>query len=131
MFARAAMVVRLLFAAALAAASPKAVPPPNILAPPAEPSAAVQAVVKVRAPRIFLMGVRVIDGTGAPPLDNRIVILADGKIQGVLDAMTTRIGPGPDDKVLDLAGHTVLPGLVGMHDHLYYIARPNLDAAGH
>ena len=24
-----------------------------------------------------------------------------------------------------------MPGLVGMHDHMYYIARPNLDAAGH
>jgi imidazolonepropionase-like amidohydrolase len=24
-----------------------------------------------------------------------------------------------------------MPGIVGMHDHMYYIARPNLDAAGH
>jgi len=128
------MLTGLLFAAALAAASPKTAPPapaPNILAPPATPSAALQPFVKVAAPRIFLMGVRVIDGTGAPPLENRIVIIADGKIQGVLDGMTSRIGPGPDDKVLDLQGHTVMPGLVGMHDHLYYIARPNADAAGH
>ena len=33
-------------------------------------------------------------------------------------------------RVLDLRGHTVLPGLVGMHDHLYHIARPNLRADG-
>ncbi len=32
--------------------------------------------------------------------------------------------------MLDLSGHTVFPGLVGMHDHLYNIARPNLDAVG-
>ena len=94
------MLSGLLFAAALAAASPKAAPPapaPAILAQPAAPSAAVQPFVKVTAPRIFLMGVRVIDGTGAPPLENRIVILADGKIQGVLDGMTSRIGPDSAD----------------------------------
>ncbi len=33
--------------------------------------------------------------------------------------------------VLDLTGDTVFPGLVGMHDHIYYIARPNVDAEGH
>jgi cytosine/adenosine deaminase-related metal-dependent hydrolase len=32
---------------------------------------------------------------------------------------------------LDLTGHTVIPGIVGMHDHLFYIARPNLDARAH
>ena len=24
----------------------------------------------------------------------------------------------------------MFPGIVGMHDHMYYIARPNLDATG-
>jgi imidazolonepropionase-like amidohydrolase len=33
--------------------------------------------------------------------------------------------------VLDLRGYTVMPGIVGMHDHLFYIARPNLDARRH
>jgi imidazolonepropionase-like amidohydrolase len=30
--------------------------------------------------------------------------------------------------VLDLHGYTVMPGIVGMHNHLYYIARPNMEA---
>ena len=25
----------------------------------------------------------------------------------------------------------MIPGLVGMHNHMFYIARPNIDAAGH
>jgi imidazolonepropionase-like amidohydrolase len=32
---------------------------------------------------------------------------------------------------MDLSGASIMPGIVGMHDHLYYIARPNLDAGGH
>jgi imidazolonepropionase-like amidohydrolase len=122
--------IRGLIAAALLAAAP-AQAAPRILTPPTALKPDVQALVKVSAPRLFLMGVRVIDGTGAPPLENRIVILSGGRIEAVMDAMTTKIGPGPEDKVLDLSGHTVLPGLVGLHNHMYYIARPNLDAHGH
>jgi imidazolonepropionase-like amidohydrolase len=33
--------------------------------------------------------------------------------------------------VLDLSGHTVMPGIVGMHNHLFYIVRPNLDSRRH
>jgi imidazolonepropionase-like amidohydrolase len=34
-------------------------------------------------------------------------------------------------RTLDGTGETALPGLVGMHNHLFYLQRPNLDAAGH
>jgi imidazolonepropionase-like amidohydrolase len=33
--------------------------------------------------------------------------------------------------VLDLKGYTVIPGIVGMHNHLFYVARPNLDSHWH
>ena len=33
-------------------------------------------------------------------------------------------------RMLDGTGETALPGLVGMHNHLYYLQRPNLDAPG-
>src|SRR5258708_28972982 len=36
-----------------------------------------------------------------------------------------------DSTVLDFHGYTVIPGLVGMHNHLFYIARPNLSGARH
>ena len=34
-------------------------------------------------------------------------------------------------KHLDLTGRTVFPGIVGMHDHLFYIARPDADSERH
>ncbi len=49
-----------------------------------------------------------------------------GKIQSI---GTTASVPG-DAEVFDLTGYSVLPGLVGMHDHIYYLQRPNTDAAG-
>jgi hypothetical protein len=99
-----------------------------ILPAPANPGAAVQSYVKVNAPRVALTHLRVIDGTGAAAAAERTVVIENGRIA----AVTAASDPVPADaRVIDLTGHTVLPGLVGMHDHLYYIARPNLDASGH
>ncbi len=76
---------------------------------------------------VALTHVRVIDGTGAAARDERTVILRDGRIEAVGDASLAVPGGA---KVLDLAGRTVYPGLVGMHNHLMYTASVNLDADG-
>lgn len=87
----------------------------------------VRKYLRVQTPKVVLAHVQVIDGTGAPALADRNVYLADGKI--------VRITAGADEPVtsdttvLDLHGYTVMPGIVGMHNHLFYIALPNLDAA--
>jgi imidazolonepropionase-like amidohydrolase len=101
---------------------------PRVLGPPSPLGAAVQPYIKVSAKRIALTHVSLIDGTGAAELTDRTIVIADGKIVSV-GASTDAVSA--DATVLDLSGHTVIPGIVGMHDHLYYIARPNLDASGH
>ncbi len=89
-----------------------------VAAPAQKLSPEVQQFVKVDAPVVALTHVRVIDGTGAPARDDQTVILANGKISSLADAPS---GIVPNDaKVLDLHGYTVIPGLVGMHDHLVY-----------
>jgi imidazolonepropionase-like amidohydrolase len=80
----------------------------------------VRAFVKEDAPVVALAHVRVIDGTGASARSGQTLVIADGKIIGLGDAATTKIPDGA--KVLDLSGYTVIPGLVGMHDHMYYPA---------
>ncbi len=114
---------------ALAATSATAAPfGDTILPPPAMPGAAVTPYVDVPAGRIALAHVRVIDGTGAAPREDMTVVLEGARIAAVQPAST----PLPaGTKMLDLTGRTVLPGLVGMHDHMYYIGRPDLDAQGH
>ncbi len=115
---------RLSLAAALCASLATAAPAQK----PVPLSEDVKRFVAVDAPRVVLAHVRVIDGKGNPAMDDRNVVLQDGRV--------VSIGPGadvaeaPGQRVLDLRGHSVLPGLVGMHDHLYHIARPNLRADG-
>ncbi|HYX70514.1 MAG TPA: amidohydrolase family protein [Terriglobales bacterium] len=85
----------------------------------------VAKFIRVNAPVVALTHVRVVDGTGAPARDDQTIVLSGSKIQAVGDAASTAIPKGA--QVLDLAGYTVLPGLVGMHNHLYDSAWLNRD----
>jgi imidazolonepropionase-like amidohydrolase len=78
----------------------------------------VQSFVKVDAPVVALTHVRVIDGTGAAAREDQTIILSNGKIESVADAASASVPH--DAQVLDLHGYTVIPGLVGMHDHMFY-----------
>jgi imidazolonepropionase-like amidohydrolase len=82
------------------------------------PSSPLKPFIKDDAPVIALTHVRVIDGTGAPAREDQTVILSKGKIDAVSDSSTASIPK--DAEVLDLHGYTVIPGLVGMHDHMFY-----------
>lgn len=80
----------------------------------------VRNYVAVDAPVIALTHVRLIDGTGSPAREDQTVVIENGRIAAVGDASATR--PPQGAHVIDLTGHTVIPGLVGLHDHLYYTA---------
>jgi imidazolonepropionase-like amidohydrolase len=69
-------------------------------------------------PVVALVNVTVIDGTGAPPVPGRVVLLRDGRIAEVGPVGGTMIPEGA--RVLELEGHTVIPGLVGLHNHTFY-----------
>jgi imidazolonepropionase-like amidohydrolase len=78
----------------------------------------VKAFVKVDAPTVALTHVRLIDGTGAAARDDQTVIISKGKIESVSASAAATV---PNNaRVLDLSGYSVLPGLVGMHDHIFY-----------
>jgi len=68
---------------------------------------------------VFVLNhVRVIDGTGAPAKEDQAVVIANGKIQFIGPAASAQIPDGAQR--MERSGYTVIPGLVGMHDHLYY-----------
>jgi imidazolonepropionase-like amidohydrolase len=121
------MKLRSFAAAAAIAVTTMAVAAP-VLAPPAELGPEVQPYVHVPAGQIAITHLRIIDGTGAAPLEERTLLIEGAKIGAILPpdaAVPARY------RVLDGTGETALPGLVGMHNHLFYLQRPNIDAAGH
>src|SRR6478672_7155147 len=65
---------------------------------------------------IALKAARLIDGTGAPAINNAIVIVTDNKITAVGDASSVRVPAGA--KVIDLGDVTLLPGFIDAHTHL-------------
>jgi imidazolonepropionase-like amidohydrolase len=77
-----------------------------------------QQFIRTEAPVVALAHVRVIDGTGATPLEDQTIVIAEGKIQSIAPSATAKV-PGTA-QVLDLKGYSVLPGLVGMHDHMFF-----------
>ena len=92
-------------------------------------SKVVQEYVRVNAAKVVLTHVRIIDGTGAPAVEDQNVVIEGGKITAIEKGADVAAAEGAT--VLDLRGHTVMPGIVGMHNHLFYIARPNLDSQRH
>jgi imidazolonepropionase-like amidohydrolase len=79
-------------------------------------SPAVKAFVRVDSSMVALTHVRVIDGTGAAAAENQTVLISKGLIQAVGAAVSIPA----DAQVIDLKGASVMPGLIGMHDHLFY-----------
>jgi enamidase len=87
-------------------------------------SSAVRAYVSVDAPLIALTHVRVIDGTGAAPREDQTLILNNGVITTIGSSATTDVPAGAH--TIDLTGKSVIPGLIMVHEHLYYPNGPGV-----
>ena len=76
--------------------------------------------IRESSPLIVLTHVQLIDGTGAAAQVDQTVVIDHGRIAAVGSAASTNVPAGA--KVIDAKGKTVIPGLVGMHEHLFYPA---------
>jgi imidazolonepropionase-like amidohydrolase len=85
------------------------------------PGAERRRFIRAEAPVVVLTHVRIIDGTGAAARDDQTIVIADGKIQSV-GASGANAPPNlpANAQTVDLQGCTVMPGLVGMHDHMFF-----------
>ncbi|HEY8174370.1 MAG TPA: amidohydrolase family protein [Gemmatimonadaceae bacterium] len=103
------------FAVAMSVAHPLAAQRPTL-------SAAVRQYVSIDTPTVVIKNVRVIDGTGAPPRDNQTIVISGGKMTAI--GPTAVILSEAKDLaralIIDGAGKTVLPGLVMVHEHMFY-----------
>ena len=84
------------------------------------PGSEAAGYVAVDAEIVALTGVTLIDGTGGPVRRGQTVVIEGNRITAVGPGGQVEIPSGAE--VMDLSGHTVIPGLVGLHNHLYYTA---------
>jgi imidazolonepropionase-like amidohydrolase len=82
------------------------------LAPPLKPYVTVNDSV------VALTNARVVDGTGAPAKEGQTILIRGEKIAAVGPASSVTVPAGA--RTIDLAGKTVIPGIIGLHDHMYY-----------
>jgi imidazolonepropionase-like amidohydrolase len=76
--------------------------------------------IRENAPVIAVTNVELIDGSGAPAQAEQTVVMDHGKIVVVGPTAGTAVPAGA--KVIDGKGKTLIPGIVGMHEHLFYPA---------
>lgn len=76
------------------------------------------AYTKVDTAVLALTHARVIDGTGAAAKADQTIIIRDGMIAQIGPTASTTVPPGV--QTIDATGKSVMPGLVMVHEHLYY-----------
>jgi imidazolonepropionase-like amidohydrolase len=100
----------LILAVALVAASPQA---QDRTLPPG-----LAQYVNVNAATVALTHVRLVDGTGAPAREDQTVIIRGETIDAVGPSASTPVPTGA--RTIDLSDHTLMPGLVQLHEHTYF-----------
>lgn len=78
----------------------------------------VRKFVKVAAPVIALTDATIIDGTGKPAKMHQTVVIASGLIAETGSDKNVKIPAHAH--VINCSGKTIIPGLVMLHEHLYY-----------
>ena len=75
-----------------------------------------QESAKPAASRTLVRAGHVLDVETGKLADNQTIVVVGDKIESV--APTASVAARPDDKVVDLGGMTVMPGLIDVHTHL-------------
>src|SRR5438046_9464574 len=83
-------------------------------------AADVRQYVVVDTAVVALSHVLLVDGTGAAPKPDQTIVVRDGRIAEVGPAPSVQFPAGA--QTMDVTGSTGIPGLGGMHDHLFYTA---------
>ncbi len=100
----------------------------STLAPAQTKTSDTAEFISVDTPVFVINHVRVIDGTGVPAKEDQAIVVANGKIQSLGPASSANIPSGAQK--FDRTDYTVIPGIVGMHNHLYYTNSSSVQVTG-
>ena len=81
-------------------------------------SDAVKQFISINADTVALTHVKVFDGTGGPAKMDQTIFIIKGRISKIGNANSISIPVAA--KTVDCSGKTIIPGMVMMHEHLFY-----------
>lgn len=79
---------------------------------------AVRNFTSVDAPLIAITHAKLVDGTGTAAKADQTILIRGEKIEAVGPAASIKVPA--DARVIDASGKSVIPGIIGLHDHMYY-----------
>lgn len=79
---------------------------------------AVKQFTSVDAPVVALVHAKLVDGTGTAAKADQTILIRGEKIEAVGPASSVKVPAGAT--TIDLSGKSVIPGIIGLHDHMYY-----------
>src|SRR5213594_611407 len=83
------------------------------------------AAVRAQQPTLALVGGRIIDGYGGPPIENGVILIAGERITAVGRRSDIAVPAGV--RVISSEGMSVLPGLADMHVHLMIVGHGDYE----
>ena len=78
--------------------------------------ALVTTATQAQAQSMVIKGANILDVTNGEIVRNHLVVVDDGRIAQISPSSSTELPKGVE--VVDLQGHTLMPGLIDMHVHL-------------
>lgn len=81
-------------------------------------ASSVKQFISINADTVALTHATVVDGTGSPSKSDQTILIIKGRIARVGNSAGIRISQ--TIKTIDCTGKTIIPGMVMMHEHMFY-----------
>ena len=78
----------------------------------------VEKFIAIKNSDITITNVTIIDGTGNKIKNNQTLVISNGSIEAVGNALSIQVPA--NGVIIDGTGKTIIPGLVMLHEHLFY-----------
>jgi imidazolonepropionase-like amidohydrolase len=81
-------------------------------------SSAVKKYISVQADTFALIHAKITDGSGSPSRPDQTLVIMKGIITAIGNSANTKVPVNA--KIIDCTGKTIIPGMIMMHEHLFY-----------
>ena len=81
-------------------------------------SESLKKFIVIQSDTLAMTHVKIVDGTGGPSKPDQTLVIIKGVIVSIGNSANTTLPAGA--KIIDCSGKTIIPGMIMMHEHLFY-----------